>query len=269
MHLINHIQTLQEQLKSQVSDLIGEHGLTLTSLPMILSLYRAPLQHLRTKVYTYPFHQKEEEIQFFKEEKPTLLSGWYYYQELLQLTRAASYQTTPDLKPLYDQKLIGMKSYEQRHHTFLAYCIRGDNHLDTYYFTREYHGEDLILDHRFTTGYDLILARFLAHELLKEHIQQKLTSNRTNSEALITSTLTWTGKKTDLIELLFALQCSGSINGGQATVKQIARQLEALFSIELGNYYHILGKIRARKSPAIFIDALKTHLTEKLETMDL
>ena len=75
-----------------------------------------------------------------------------------------------------------------------------------------------------------------------------------------TSKLFWTGSKTDLIEFIYALQCSGVVNSGTADIKELAVVFEQIFNIELGNYYHTFIEIRARKiNSTKFIDKLKEY----------
>lgn len=51
------------------------------------------------------------------------------------------------------------------------------------------------------------------------------------------SKLQWTSSKAALTELIYALQCSGAINGGAAELKEIANVTERIFNIDLIDYY--------------------------------
>ena len=83
------------------------------------------------------------------------------------------------------------------------------------------------------------------------------------------SNLFWTGSKTELIELIYALQSSGAINSGTANIKELASLFEQVFNIDLGNYYHTFIEIRARKcSKTKFLDALIEVLRKRLEESD-
>jgi hypothetical protein len=83
------------------------------------------------------------------------------------------------------------------------------------------------------------------------------------------SRLFWTGNKTELIELIYALQSSGAINSGTADIKEMASLFEQIFNIDLGNYYHTFIEIRARKgSKTKFIDKLEEALLRRFEESD-
>jgi hypothetical protein len=83
------------------------------------------------------------------------------------------------------------------------------------------------------------------------------------------SKLFWTGHKTDLIELIYALHSCGIINSGTAGIKELAVAVERLFNVNLGNYYHTFVDIRSRKSNNTkFIDILKEALLKRYRESD-
>ena len=83
------------------------------------------------------------------------------------------------------------------------------------------------------------------------------------------SKLFWTGNKTDLIELIYALQSSGAINSGSSDIKDIAIMCEQMFNINLGDYYRTFLEIRLRKiNQTKFIDKLRDALLQKMDELD-
>ena len=85
----------------------------------------------------------------------------------------------------------------------------------------------------------------------------------------VSSKLFWTGNKTDLIELIYALHSSGAINSGTADIKEMASACEQIFNIDLGDYYRTFLEIRSRKiNQTKFIDKLKESLTKRIEDTD-
>lgn len=86
---------------------------------------------------------------------------------------------------------------------------------------------------------------------------------------MLSSKLFWTGSKTNLIELIYALDSSGAINSGTADIKEMAAVCEQIFNIDLGNYYHTFVEIRARKyNKTKFIDKLKESLIKRFKESD-
>ena len=84
------------------------------------------------------------------------------------------------------------------------------------------------------------------------------------------SGLSWAASKTDLIELIYALKVSGSINGGDSQIKQLTDVFGKLFNVDLGNYYKTYADIKNRnKEQTKFLLKLTSNLTEKLELEDV
>lgn len=83
------------------------------------------------------------------------------------------------------------------------------------------------------------------------------------------SKLFWTGSKTDLIEILYALHSTSVINSGPVDIKELASHFEHFYNIDLGNYYHTFIEIRARKnSKTKFLDRLTDMLNQRMEVLD-
>lgn len=115
----------------------------------------------------------------------------------------------------------------------------------------------------------------MAYDMLIVYLQQEIETLASNLDNPKTnpmkhsSKLFWTGSKTELIELIYALQSSGAINSGTADIKEMALVFERLFNIDLGNYYHTFIEIRARKnSKTKFLDRLIEVLTKRFEESD-
>lgn len=71
----------------------------------------------------------------------------------------------------------------------------------------------------------------------------------------------WNGTKTDLVELIYSLYATGSVNG---ELKDIFEVAEKVFSIDLGNFYRTYTDIKYKKNPTSFLDTLKEGLLEKI-----
>lgn len=83
------------------------------------------------------------------------------------------------------------------------------------------------------------------------------------------SRLFWTANKTDLIELIYALQSSGAINSGTADIKEVASACEHIFNIDLGDFYRTFLEIKSRKiNQTKFIDNIKESLLKRIEDSD-
>ena len=66
----------------------------------------------------------------------------------------------------------------------------------------------------------------------------------------------WTGKASDLVELIYGVSEMGCINGGEASLKEIAAYFYKVFGVQAKGCYNIFGDIKMRKneSRTYFLD---------------
>jgi len=83
------------------------------------------------------------------------------------------------------------------------------------------------------------------------------------------SSMVWTGSKTDLVELLYALQASRIVNGGNMDIKEMVAHFEQIFHVDLGQFYHTYMEIRARKtSRTRCLDQLSENLIQRMDAKE-
>ena len=83
-------------------------------------------------------------------------------------------------------------------------------------------------------------------------------------QVLPQTSLTWTAKKTDLIELLYALGASGCFNSGNASLNQIAACFEIVFQTDLSHFSRDFYEMRIRLDQMPFMDSLKNLLIKRM-----
>jgi len=76
--------------------------------------------------------------------------------------------------------------------------------------------------------------------------------------------LKWTAKKTDLIELLYALDAAGCFNSGEVSLNQIATYFEKVFNTDLSHFSRDFYEMRIRLDQMPFIDKLKNLLKQRM-----
>ena len=83
--------------------------------------------------------------------------------------------------------------------------------------------------------------------------------------------LRWTGKATDLVELLYALDTCDCINNGEIGVEELADALSEIFGVEIKNCYNVYMNIKRRKddSRTYFHDELREKLNKRMVESDL
>ena len=104
-------------------------------------------------------------------------------------------------------------------------------------------------------------------KLLKMRIQGLLPTLPVKSA----KKLRWTGKTTDLVELLYALDTCDSINNGEIGVEELADTLSEIFGVEIKNCYNVYMNMKRRKddSRTYFLDELREKLNKRMVESDL
>jgi len=132
-----------------------------------------------------------------------------------------------------------------------------------------------MIDDQFSTCQDGTVATIMAYDMLIVYLQREIDTLTITIDDLKDkpmerpSKLFWTGSKTDLIELLYALHSSKCINSGTADIKELAAHFEHFYNVDLGNYYHTFIEIRSRKTGRTkFLDRLSEMLKQRMEGLD-
>ena len=237
---------------------------------------------LREEVVKKGFSSIQEEIFFFKHIKPQIFSKLIYYSKLFKIESKRPRSSSKFQIKYLNNQIDKLQVFFNDNLEFYHYYRRGATSLDEQYFVRG--KSDLrsntdffnfYVDENFSTCQDGTVAAIMAYDMLIVYLQQeieKLENYKENQNTNLmkqSSRLFWTGSKTELIELIYALHSSGAINSGTADIKEMASLFEQLFNIDLGNYYHTFIEIRARKgSKTKFIDRLEEALLRKIQDSD-
>jgi hypothetical protein len=218
----------------------------------------------------YKFKGLDEEIEFFKTIKPDYTALLGYHKKVFQIQLYEAYNSQEERLKYFRRQLKSLEVFIDKNSAYYHYILSNSTHMDEKYFTR---GTDLpnsaLIDDRFSTPHEMLLSKLLSNRMVREYLLSAIQGIEKPTSTPISSALTWTGSKTDLIELIYALQSAGVFNKKDADVKQIATQFETAFNISLGNYYRVFQEIRLRKTGQVnFINQLKDVLTERIREAD-
>ncbi len=240
------------------------------------------IKKLRVRFLEKGFFSQTEEILFFKHIKPQFFSKLIYYVKLYNIESKRPRSGTKFQIKYLNHQIHKLQVYFNENLDFYYYYRRGATTLDEQYFirgksnlrtpTQSFH---FFADHEFSTFQDSAVSTIIAFDMLIVYLQQEICKLENQNEVSKSeffnqsSKLSWTGNKTELIELIYALQSSGNINSGTADIKEMANLFEQIFQLDLGNYYHTFAEIRARKSSKTkFLDRLKEVLNHRFHQLD-
>lgn len=269
---------LYEDLTAQLTDLESAQTDPIARARQAVDLVTEALGNLRAHFSGYSWENPREEITFFKHVKPRFQSRLIYYLKVFHLESHCVALTPPACRTFLQEELSRIRQFFSHNQEFYQYYKTGAKYLDEWFFVRNQVDLNLMdddffmaLDPTFCTVHSYKISRMLAYNALTEYVSRRL--DRLEPAPSVSAqypAINWTATKADLIELLYALHSAGVINHSQVDVRIIARILEAVFSIKLGNYYRAFQDIRNRKKNRTpFLDLLKDTLLRRMETTDL
>ncbi|WP_410219794.1 RteC domain-containing protein [Pedobacter sp.] len=233
------------------------------------------LTELKKFILERRFKNDEEEIYFFKCLKPQILSKLIYYNAIFKIETKKPFGCEKTLRKYLHKELEKLKRFFDNNLEFYKYYRTNSTYLDHKYFVRGKHDIKLSLDtfyfeadHSFSTSHDYKVAKIIANDLIQVYLEGQLYKVPHQNKS-VTPSVNWTGSKTALTELIYALYSQGVFDNGSADIKLIARTFEIAFNIDLGDFYHTFMELKLRKiNRTKFIDSLRDALIRKMDEQD-
>ncbi|WP_338193685.1 RteC domain-containing protein [Flagellimonas marinaquae] len=275
-------QKLLSEFEGQLEALESGNGDILYKAEKGIALVEKCIRKLQKQIVGQDFETQADEIYFFKHVKPQIFSKLIYYIRLFSIeSKRPRGKDVAQVKYL-QQQIDKLQNFFNENLEFYNYYRRGAMSMDEQYFVRG--NRDLrmplesfhfLIDDQFSTCQDGTVATIMAYDMLIVYLRKEVDDLNNNMEPTKNtimekpSKLFWTGSKTDLIELLYALHTSKSINGGTVDIKEMASHFEYFYNVDLGNYYHTFIDIRSRKSSRTrFLDRLIEMLNQRMESLE-
>jgi len=274
------IQKLNEELK-----LLKEKSLDIFNMTEnAIGLCSLALMEMKEIVKENDFLKKQEEIHFFKHIKPTVYSELLYFHKLFEIEIKRPKAKLLQRKYL-SRVLKEVNKYFKQNFEIYQYYLGKQEHNDELYFLRKnrnirIYQETIFayIDNEFSTLHDYTFSSIIAHEKLVKYIENEFSQleqielrekNKPTSDFFVTTGIKWTGSKISLIELIYALHSTNSINNGNINLKELIRLSEQLLNIELDDYSRTYLDIRMRKTRRTkFLDTLIQSLLKRMEDAD-
>lgn len=259
------------KLETAIQELEIESDCPIKRIEAVIQLVIQSFSDLKKFVLKNDFKNTEEEIHFFKYQKPIIVSKLIYYNAVYKIETKKPYGEK-QIKKFLNKELNKLKKFFDSNIDFYKYYRSGNSFLDENFFIRGKHDIRLWLDtfyfeadHRFSTSHDYKVAKILANDLIQVYLEDQL-NNKHYKKANSKSPLSWTGSKTALTELIYALYAQGVFNNGNTDIKLIAKTFESTFNIDLGDFYHTFMELKARKiNRTKFLDILCEALIKKMD----
>lgn len=248
----------------------------------MINFIRPLFEGLREFIHQYTFQDANEEISFFKNTKPFILSKLIYFNDIYLLELRKPNGSKEVLKEYYKKKQTAITEFCNANLDFYQYYRSKATHLDKYYFLRGHENYKLChncgmfdKDPLFSTCCDHRVAKMLAYDMLEIYLQQRLQNIEKQEvmeysrASLPDNPFRWTASKVAAIELGYSIYAAGVLNNGNADIKEIMTYIEASFKIDLGDYYRTYLAMRERKRDRTsFLNNLIQKLLRKMDEDD-
>jgi len=261
------------KLEAEIKELEIETDCSIQRIETVIPIIIQYLSEVKEYVLKHGFKNIEEEIHFFKNQKPAIVSKLIYYNAIYKIETKKPNDATAIQKYL-NEELRKLNRYFDNNLEFYKYYRTKNSFIDHKLFVRGKHDIKLSLDtvyfetdHRFSTSHDYKVAKIIANDLIQIYLEDQLNNN--NQKKTNSSLLHWTGSKTALTELIYALYAQGVFDNGNADIKMIAKTFEKTFNIDLRDFYHTYLEIQDRKiNRTKFLDTLRVGLIRKMDERD-
>jgi len=246
-----------------------------------INCIKVALDKLKTFVHENGFKNEDEEIYFFKEIKPALLSQLIYNVKLNNIESKRPMGSIEIQQKYLLHELEKLTLFFNNHLEFYRYYRMNSTFLDDKFFVRgredlHLHLENLMIyiDPEFSTSQDYTVAKIIANDRLEVFLKTELDalSIKVLNQNLGQggghtghNLIEWTDSKTALVELIYAIYASGSLNHGKCEIRELTAFFEQIFNVRLTDIYRTYLEIKVRSTPTKYIDNLKTALLRKME----
>ena len=275
-------EELMQEVDRRVStiDLNGKH--IISDCKAILVFLKEKLTQLKGLVLSEPFNNDTDEIVFFKYYKPKVLGVMFYFHYILRIESQRPLGME-DLDGYYEKQQEEQKLFFDRHVAFFQYYRSGATNLDNYYFLRGRQGNEIDVDvchlddeMEFSTGYDHLVARIMAMEMLYAFLSVKRTHLQNTADGIpaellkIKGEYQWTGSTIELVEMVYALDEMKSINNGEAPIHELAAFVGTLLGVDIRDCYSAYTDMKRRKneSRTYFLDKMQERLNKRMDKDD-
>lgn len=240
------------------------------------------LEEVREKIVRFQFECKDDEIRFFKEQKPDIISRLLFYDKIYQIESKFPNGSDDVVIAYLNEKLDSLTYFFNRNLDFYQYYRSKSTLYDEYYFIRgrsdiRLHSDSSWYDKdpKFSTGFDYKVAKILANEMLRIYLNKRLQNIGKEKHLEVSRAkypkrpINFTGKKVALIEIGYSLAAAGDINHGNIEIKELMDYLGAVFNVDLGDYYAAYIAMKGRKKDrTAHLKRLIEALTKKMDEDD-
>ena len=277
-NLLADIQNLSQSLAQSLESINSNQDNWITICETALMKIDEAIRRMKSMIVISDFETTADEVYFFKQLKPSLISKFIYYTKILSIESLKPAQGKEGLIKYYESEQKKLNLFFKDNAEFYSYYRRGATYLDHKYFVRNSFDMKMRLssgfynlDSSFTTSHDHFVAHILANTDLEIYLKvevEKIKNDRPQIKDF-RSVLTWSSSKVSLIELIYSLHLMKCFNAGNIELTEVIRTFEKMLGTDLSNFHKILGEIKLRKiNRTKFLQSLHENLEQHFIDLD-
>lgn len=267
--LLTDLDSQLQLIRLENEDIIKAAELSIKALLSVI-------EKLKVFVLENDFKNEAEEINFFKNIKPHFISKLIYYNSIFKIETKKPHCREKNIRKYLNNELDKLKLFFDNNLEFYKYYRTNSTFLDDKLFLRDKYDIKLSLDtfyfqtdQTFSTSHDYKVAKIIANDLIQVYLEDQLYNSTQKVKKIASQKLKWTGSKSAMIELIYALYYQGIFDNGNSDIRLIAKYFEDTFNIDLGNFYQTYLELRTRKvNRTKFLDVLREGLIKKMDEQD-
>ena len=272
INYFNEFEKEYEVLKNASNDV-------LTVSLEIIHYIEKKLKEMFNWLKKHVFKTLQEEIYFFKELKPRMVSKLLYCKELFNVESSLP-PSKKNKRKHYEEWLAKIHQYGLNNREFYQYYRSRTTVKDEDLFVRRSYKnifrDDCCLinyDSKLCTSHDYNVAIIIANDMLTSYLENKLDelNGTTTGYNPMNNKITWTGTKIEMAEMIYGLHYKQMLNNGNIDIKEIARGFSIAFNIDFDEkaLYRCLQDIKKREPlNAIFLQNLSDVADTKFKGED-
>jgi hypothetical protein len=273
------VKKLFSEMEEELSVFADLGTLPVRRLAGALNCVREYLAKLKAELLLHPPADRQEEIGFFKYDKPRFKSEQIYALEIYTIETARPLGDELLLKSFYEQELKFIQRFFIQYQFLYQYYQLDATELDHLLFVRGEKPSDILLpempgvDPEFSTACDYVFAKFMAYERLRDHLLELLSGRETAGESFVSKkgkVLKWTGETCNLIEVAYGIYDTLQLNDGDVDLTDIIDWLESTLNVNLSRFYRRFMEIKRRKimSQTKYLDEMRAAVNKRIDDTD-
>lgn len=207
------------------------------------------INELQEEEDKYTFQEKEEEIQYYKTDKPELTRYFHYYKKLLNIEARRPYGD----KNYYQEALNQLRNDSLNIIDDIVYFRMQESDSDIEWFVRNSPKADII-------------AIIISYEMIEKYLDVNI-SQTDGIKMSSTPTLEWTGPTIDYTELVNSCHLRGCFNNGKASLDEIHNAMKKFWGVDLYNIHKYTHELYRRRDPGKFAMECNESLKEKKQEL--